>query len=307
MGYLQKFAKKADKTLGKNTSTVLSGGLNRAAGSGDKVRAEDVVTGGGTYMGRQTARDIQGGGERAGASSPLKDDPRVDTASGIPMPTAPVYKDPFQDAQNIYSAGQLDLGKNALDMSGIEAIKARALEQGDSPWAKMALQKQGLEQSALTGAAAQLSANQAAQARAGMAARGGLRGGAAMRLGNQAMQNQALARQGVLQQGALSRADIGLQDQLQKNQFLSQLPGAQLGAAQYKAGLEQFNIGQQNQGQMFNIGNRLAGEQQRLANEQFIYGEGMKRKAGAELADAIQNAGARSAWSKLADPAGIIG
>lgn len=106
---------------------------------------------------------------------------------------------------------------------GIESLKERGTltpslvtskaiqeEMEASPWFKMALERQGLEESKQRGAAEQQMATQAAQARGLLASRGGLRGGSAERLASQSAENLALARQGILGQGAEARADLGM-------------------------------------------------------------------------------------------------
>ncbi len=204
-----------------------------------------------------------------------------------PMPELGDYQSLLDGSTTL----KVDPVTGKLDMSGIDEIKARALATGDSAWAKMALEKQGIEQGALLNNAARLSATEAAQNRAAMSARGGLRGGAAMRLANQAQQQGAMGRQNVFQQGALSRADIGLQDQVQKNQFLGMLPGAQLAAANYTTGIDQFNALQNNEANKFNIGNTITDRTGRNAWTQMGYQEKMKMLAANKTADAIAASG----------------
>lgn len=315
MGYLKDWSRKSNKAVGTGTTNVFTGGLSSVAidpkGALSSNTAKGAFSGGivGAGLGAYNDSKKSEGGifGKTPIDGAFKDDPKVNTAGAIPDPTLSAYSSAMSDPANSYTAGTLDTAKNALDMSGINAIKGRAMMQGDSPWARMALEKQGMEQKGLMSQSAAMQANQAAQARAAAGARGGLRGGAGLRLSNQSANNAALAGQGVLQQGALSRATIGMQDQQMKDQFLSQLPGAQLGAAQYNLGMDQFNVGQQNQGNQFNIANRIADNQGLNQHNQLTYTEQMKRKAGATLADAIQNSSARSAWSKVADPAGMFG
>jgi hypothetical protein len=207
--------------------------------------------------------------------------------ANMTMPELGAYKSVLDDGTTL----KINPITGKLDTSGVDELKRRALETGDSAWARMALEKNAIEQRGLLNSATSLAASEAANARASMAARGGLRGGAAMRLANQAQQNGALSRQNVFQQGALSRADIGLQDQLMKNQFLSQLPGAQLGVANYQTGIDQFNTLQTNEANKFNIDNTIKDRTGKNAWDQLAYQEQMKLKGAGMTADAIARSG----------------
>lgn len=204
-----------------------------------------------------------------------------------PLPELGDYKSVLDGSTTL----KVDPVTGKLDMSGVNAIKDRAMMQGDSPWAKMALEKQGIEQGSLLNSATKTSATEAAANRAAMSARGGLRGGAAMRLANQAQQQGAMARQNVFQQGALARADIGMEDQRAKDNFLSMLPGAQLGAANYQTGIDQFNALQNNEANKFNIGNTIQDRTGKNAWDTLAYQEKMKLEGANRTANAIAASG----------------
>lgn len=178
-----------------------------------------------------------------------------------------------------------------LDETGIEAIKTRATGVGESPWLKMAKERQGLEESAMLDKASKGAAAQGAEARAALAMRGGLRGGAAERLAGGSARDTLLAQQGVRQQGALERSGLGVEDERQKLDLLKQLPSAQLAAAGYKSGLDQFNIGNEQNTQLFNVQSKIKDLADRNDYSKFKYGEEMKAKGAAMSAQATENAG----------------
>jgi len=80
-----------------------------------------------------------------------------------------------------------------------------------------------------------------------LAMRGGLTSGAAERMGNRNMQQQLMGQQGISRQLSDQRMAIsGAADQRQRA-LLGQLGQAEMGAAKFGAGIDQWNAGQQNQ------------------------------------------------------------
>lgn len=127
---------------------------------------------------------------------------------------------------------QSQLGGINLNTQGLEAIRQRALSSGPSAWAKMAEQKQGLEEQQARNQSVAQGASAQAQARSQLAMRGGLSGGARQRLAMQGARDQAARGQQVGAQGQLARANIGLQDEQQRTSLLSQLPGMEVQSLQ---------------------------------------------------------------------------
>ena len=280
------------KTLGKGTSQVfkgdVQGGLS-SYGKGIGQISEGTGTSGGISRGIGGGSGFRTEEEFRQAQAQNAQNAAPNPAYQMETPTLGAYKSALTGNPN--NTLQVNPITGKLDISGVESLKERALNKGPSAWANMATDKQRLEQSGLVNSATNLASTEAAQNRAALASRGGLRGGAGLRLANQAGQQGALARQNVYQQGALQRADIGLQDQQMKNQFLTQLPGAQLAAAQYGTGVDQYNANQTNQANQFNIGNRLQDQQQQNAWDTLSYQEKMKLKGAGMTADAIARSG----------------
>lgn len=178
-----------------------------------------------------------------------------------------------------------------LDMSGVNAIKDRALQQGPSAWANLATDQQRLEEGSLLDQANRGADRAAGAAKASLAMSGGLRSGSAERLAAQGADNALLAGQDVRMSGATNRGNILLQDQIQKDQFLSQLPGAQLGAAQYGTDIQKFNALQSQGANQFNVGNTIGDLNAANDMNKFKYGEKMKLKGASMAANATANAG----------------
>lgn len=170
-------------------------------------------------------------------------------------------------AQKI-KAGTLDprmidpatIQKISLNTQGIDEIRNRALETGDSAWAKLMLQKQGVDEATARDEATQRARSGQATAESDLAMRGGLGTGARLSLAKAGMRNLNRERQVAARQGSADRLNIGLQDQTQKNDFLKMLPGADkmvFDAAatnrDFDTGLLKYNNDQRTGADKFNI------------------------------------------------------
>lgn len=175
---------------------------------------------------------------------------------------------------------QLEAYKGLETLPGQGQITARTLTGADiqkqmeeSPWYKMALEKQGAEQSRLLDQTQAQQASQLAQARGNLAMRGGLRGGSAERLAMSGAEGGLLAAQNVRGAGAVERGQLGMQ-------------GADLASR-----LGQFNVGQQSQADLTNlqanIANIAAQENRKLQQ----YGEKMRGYAAERTSQGIGNGG----------------
>lgn len=107
--------------------------------------------------------------------------------------------------------GLASLGPKGVYTANTVSGQDIATEMRQSPWYRMALEKQQAEQSSLMNRGAQESRTAAAQAMSGLASRGGLRGGAAERLNMQSADNLALMKQNIRGQGAIERSNLGMQ------------------------------------------------------------------------------------------------
>jgi len=201
-----------------------------------------------------------------------------------------------------YAAGTLDASKYGLDNSAYNKLTGIGLGQENPAWLDSARSAQGIANLDLLENAKREAASATAGAQANLAMTGGLRGGARERLGAAGGDALLGASQAARRQGNL--ADLGLTTTAGQQQMdiLSALPGLDIQRKGFGAGLEQFNIGQTNQQNMFNtqaqnaaqqanIANTLGGIRDKNAQKQFRYGEEMKGAGATANAQAIANAG----------------
>jgi hypothetical protein len=195
---------------------------------------------------------------------------------------------------------QTKLDGISLDTRGLEKFREEALRDPatQSAWAKMATDKQGLEESAARGMAAQQGAGAQAQARGALAMRGGLSGGARERLAAQGATDQLMAGQKVGAEGRMARANIALQDEQKRMQALGALPGMEiqaldpafkeLSAWQTMAQNEQANSLTADK---YNLENVFQDRRAKEEDEFRKYQEEMKKYAADRTGNAIENSG----------------
>lgn len=154
--------------------------------------------------------------------------------------------------------------QDVLDMRGINAARDEALRTPGSmsKWRELA---QADESNRL----AQAQQGQLSQARNQLAMSGGLRSGAGERLANQSMQSGLAARQNLGSQ-------MAMQDETNRQKWLSLLPGMEQNVANYKTGIQDTNIGRGLQ----DISGQRAWDMGR-------YNEGMRAWAAAQTANAM--------------------
>lgn len=198
----------------------------------------------------------------------------------------------IQDKYKLNAQPYIDQIKGVqYDSSGIDAIKARALATGDSPWAALQRQQNEMARQDNMGRVGTQANSALAQARSGLAMRGGLSGGAGASLARQNMRDAMAARQGINRQDMQNQLAVGIKDQEMKDNFLSQLPGAQnaafnakLGQAQTAAqmglGADQFNL----QNSLSEISNKRQWDLDKWMKE-------MEVEANERTAVATENAG----------------
>jgi hypothetical protein len=177
------------------------------------------------------------------------------------MPQLEAYK----DLSSLPGQGQL----TARTLSGEDIEK----QMKESPWYKMALEKQGAEQAQLMDQAARQQAGALAGAQSSLAMKGGLRGGAAERMAASGAENLTNLMQQQRQAGAVERGQLGMQ-------------GADLASR-----LGQFNVGQQTGTDVANfqaqIANLAAQENRKLQQ----YGEQMRGYAAEKTSTGIASGG----------------
>lgn len=120
-----------------------------------------------------------------------------------------------------------------MNTQGLDEIRNRALSIGPSAWAQLAMQKQQQEEAQGINKANRQT--QAAQnsAFSMLAGRGGLSAGQKERLAMQGQRQAFAGGQQARNTGLMNRLDIQMQDQKQKDAFLSQLPSQDLAKANF--------------------------------------------------------------------------
>lgn len=179
----------------------------------------------------------------------------------------------YRGIETLPGGGQLA----ARTVSGEEI--QRQMEQ--SPWLKMAMEKQQAEQAQLMDQAARQQQGALAGARSQLAMRGGLRGGAAERMAASGAEGLTNLMQQQRQAGAIERGQLGMQ-------------GADLASR-----MAQFNVGQQAATDVGNLQTRLADLANRERRELFKYGEGMKGYAAEKTAQGYEGGGSQGLFGNL--------
>lgn len=152
------------------------------------------------------------------------------------------------------TAGQLDLNALAADPRALDAMRARSLATGDSPWAALQKQQQGLEELNARDRAGQQALGSAAMARSQLAMKGGLGGGSRERLALSSARDLNAQQQGIGRAGQLDRLGIGVADEQQKMSMLGQTAGLDLSKAGQQQDMSKFNIGTNLDASKFNTG-----------------------------------------------------
>lgn len=178
---------------------------------------------------------------------------------------------------------QVNADTGALDMYKQSALRGAGV---DSPYAKLALERQQLEQAASADQAGAGASNTMLQAASRLAQSGGLGGGARERLARQGAQSGFIQRQGVERQGALDRLGIRSQDEQNRMAGLQSLQGMQNQQAdiQFKNQQQAANIGQ------FNVGSRQKEQEAKRLFDANKYNEQMRAWAANKSADAQRGA-----------------
>ncbi len=119
-----------------------------------------------------------------------------------------------------------------LDTRGLERFRSGALRTGPSAWSRLATDKAYAEEMDARERAGRTAAASAAEARSDLAAHGGLTSGARERINTGAIQAATAAGQDAGRQGSLARMGISVQDEANREQMLSQLPGMEIQSLQ---------------------------------------------------------------------------
>jgi hypothetical protein len=143
----------------------------------------------------------------------------------------------FEGVRDVKTGKLLDQYKSdAYAGEALQKLKGQAFAEGDSPWAKMQLEKQALEQSQGRDQAASSQAQALAQAQSNLMRQGGLSSGARTRMAMQGAKDMALAQQRVNAQGIGQRLGIQEQDLNRKQDLLGKFGDAESAANEKNIG-----------------------------------------------------------------------
>lgn len=159
------------------------------------------------------------------------------------------------EVQTMLNPREIDVNAFSADRRALNAMRDRALSEGNSPWANLQLQSQAIDEADARSRAGRAGAGALGTAQSSLAMRGGMASGARERMARAGAMDLAAQRQGIGQEAARRRLDIGIADDQQKMNLLSQIPGLDLGFANQRAGLEQYNIGNKFDADRMNVAN----------------------------------------------------
>lgn len=129
-----------------------------------------------------------------------------------------------------------------LDTRGLDAFRERALNTGESAWARMARQQQEMQRQGSLEAADAQTAGASAQARSSLASRGGLSGGAQLALARSGMRDLMNSKQGINRQAMTNDMNIGIEDEKQRLAALQALPGMENQAFATQLDQDKYNM-----------------------------------------------------------------
>lgn len=140
------------------------------------------------------------------------------------------------------------------NQDALNALKSRAMAQGDSPWAALQKQQNELNRTTQMDQAGASALGASDMARSELAMRGGLESGASERIAENSARDLNANRAGIGRAAQSNALNIGISDDQTKMGLLSQLPGIDLANANFNLGQAQFNTGAQNAASQFNAG-----------------------------------------------------
>lgn len=205
------------------------------------------------------------------------------------MPQSPGYNPSYSSWMDL--TPQVDARLNAIDTKGlasaVDAFRNEAMRQGPSGWAKLAQQEQDLLAAQARDRGAQVSRGQTAQALSDLASSGGLSSGARERTAQAGAKNYIDMSQGVSRDSNLNKMQIGINDEKNRVQQLSMLPGME---QQALAPLfQKQSIWQQAANQ--NQQNVIAANKEANAFNQNLYNQQVNAWAADRQAKATENSG----------------
>lgn len=168
----------------------------------------------------------------------------------------------------------------AANDQGYQQMRKEALRRGPSAWAGLAKTQQAAEAKQQRENAIKASAGQAGQGMDMLAMRGGLSSGARERLAESGGTNALNMQQGINRQEGLNNLQVGLNDEQQRMQNLSALPGAENQRVNAWEGVKSKDLA-----------SVVAENQNRSQYNQHKYDQQMAAWAAAQQANATEHSG----------------
>jgi hypothetical protein len=166
------------------------------------------------------------------------------------------------------------------DPSALSAFKDQAMRKGPSSWAALAQQSNRANESNSRERGASEISGQTAQAQDALAARGGLSSGARERTAQEGSKNYLAMSQDLAREGNMNDMQIGMNDEQNRIQQLSMLPGMEQDQAKMYEGAYQQDVA-----------NTTAENERRNNYNQNIYNQQMQAWAADRQAFATEHSG----------------
>lgn len=186
---------------------------------------------------------------------------------GMPSPEGYLAPDP----KSLY------LSDN-LNREGLDAFRKEALRQDLSRGSRIAIGQNDKDTLAARSNAKSGAQGAAAMARSQLAMKGGLMSGAAERVGKSAADSAVNAAQNAEAMGSRNKASIAMDDEKMRMANLSQLPGMDMGVANYEKGINEGNSNRY----LAEVGRRNAWNQNTYNQNMSAWAAGKQAQATAE-------------------------
>ncbi len=203
-------------------------------------------------------------------------------------PGAPSYSPGF-DPNTMSMAGDVNdrLNKIVADPRALNKFRGEALRMNPSSWARLQYDKQFADESNMKDRARGESAAATAGAESQLAARGGLSSGARERIARKGASDTLAMTQDVGRTGNMNRMQIDINDEQNRIQQLSQLPGMENNL--FQQNMQKENLWEQ--ARRSDIGNVTAENARRQSFNQNLYQQQMSAWAAQQQARATENSG----------------
>lgn len=203
-------------------------------------------------------------------------------------PNSPQYGQIYDpNSMSMLPGVQDRLGAIKLNTQGLDAFRTGALRSGPSPWAMLTNKKLYAEEGDARERAKREALSAGAGARTDLAMHGGLSSGARERVARQGARDVLSASADVGRQGTLNRLTTGIQDETNRINQLSMLPGMENQVFQNDIQKEGMFENTQNA----DISRQIAENQSKNQFNQSTYSQQMAAWAAQKQADATEKAG----------------